>query len=128
MFLIKAPEVELTLVICSNTNIRKFYVANLVMRGHFALGAPNLANQDADFWPREAPELVVIWGSESQMEDDIGLLQLHYSVPIPIVVIDNDAPSQEWMRVWGIVAYTDNLWDSQHLVGFLSQWLSSAAE
>jgi hypothetical protein len=117
----------LTLVICSNVNIQKFYVVNLVMRGYFAFGIQSLANQDSNFWPREAPELIVIWGSESQMENDIELLHLHYMVPIPIVVIDNYAPSPEWMRVWGIAAYKGDLYDSRYLVGFLSQWLSKSS-
>jgi len=118
---------EVILIICSNTNIRKFYITNLIIRGHLALGASTLAHQDVEFWPRETPGLVVIWGSESQMEEDIGLLHLHYDVPIPIVVIDNDAPSPEWMRVWGVAAYTDDLCDSRYLVEFLSQWLSKSS-
>ena len=115
----------LTLVVCGNTNIRKFYIANLNMRGHRAIGAANLADQAEEFWPTNAPELVVILGSEAQMEDDLGLLHKHYKSAIPIVVVDNDAPSLEWMRVWGIAAYTDDLLDSRRLVGFLSRWLSS---
>jgi len=117
----------LTLVICGNANIRKFYVANLIMRGHFAIGAAKLADQDDEFWPPKAPELVVILGSEMQMEDDIGLLRIHYSAAIPIVVVDHDEPSPGWLTLWGIAAYTDNLWDSRQLVGFLSPWLSRAS-
>jgi hypothetical protein len=115
----------LTLVVCSNTNIQKFYVANLIMRGHFALGVSKLADQDTNFWPEKAPELVVIWGNQAQMEDDIGLLHGHYSVAIPIVMVDHDEPSPDWMKLWGITAYTENLWDSRQLVGFLSPWLNS---
>src|SRR5579864_5532536 len=115
----------LTLVVCSNTNIRKFYVSNLMMRGHFALGVSNLADQVEAFWQQEVPELVVTWGVLAQMEEDISLLHQHYNADIPVVVVDHEKPSSAWMALWGITAYTAHLWDSRQLVSFLQPWLSS---
>jgi len=113
-----------TLVVCNNTNIRKFYVYNLIRRGHFALGVSNLADQVEEFWQQEVPELVVTWGAPAQLEEDISLLHQHYNSNVPVVVVDHDKPSPAWMASWGIAASTTHLWDSRQLVSFLQPWLN----
>ena len=116
---------ELVLIVCSDLNIQKFYVFNLVIRGHFAIGVSRLADQDEAFWQRYRPELVVMWGELTQLENDVKALRQNDEDDVPVILVSREKPAPNWIAAWGIAAHTAHLSDGRQLLDFLQPWLNS---
>ncbi len=115
----------LTLVVCHNLNIRKFYVYNLLVRGYLAVGILTLAEQPDEFWAKHQPVLVIMWGEPYQLEDDILAVRQHFNERAAIILVSRDAPSMQWLSMWKPTAYLPYLIDGRQLIAYLQPWLAN---
>jgi hypothetical protein len=116
------------LVLCRNSNIRKFYVDNLTVRGYTAIGMRSMSDSEADLSTKYVsnqgtPELVLMWGDLARLQPDIEKIRQLYVRSLPIIVVSPEKPDKAWMVKWDIAAHRSGLSDSRQLMGFLHHWL-----
>jgi DNA-binding response OmpR family regulator len=111
------------LVICSNLNIRKFYVDNLTIRGYASIGITSLNEAGAESATESAPDLVLMWGELAALKADIEKFRLVHDTSVPIIVVSQEKPASDWMKKWRITAHIAGLSDGRHLMDFLQPWL-----
>ena len=117
------------LVICSNPNIRKFYVDNLTVRGYPAIGVMSMSEESSKFAKNDAlreftPALVLMWGVLATLEPDIENIRQSYADSVPIIVVSDERPAPAWMAKWQIADHRFGLSDGRKLINFLQRWLN----
>jgi hypothetical protein len=117
------------LVICSNANIRRFYVDNLTVRGFAAKGITSLSHDSTSSLTTSTlepftPDLVLLWGELATLEPDIQKIRQSYPSSVSIVVVSEEKPGPEWITKWAITAHRSSLSDSRQLMNVLQRWLT----
>jgi hypothetical protein len=112
------------LVIAQDTNVRRFCVDNLVIRGHLAIGMARIIDECQELLATQSPEFLLMCGEPEQLEPDLKLFRsVHQLSFVSIVIISRDRPSAEWMTQWHITAHIPSVPDARHLVDLLRPWL-----
>jgi hypothetical protein len=112
------------LVIAQDTNVRRFCVDNLVIRGYLAIGMARIVDECQELLATQAPEFLLMCGEPEQLERDLtGFRSLHQLSFVPIVVISRDRPSPDWIAKWHISAHIRSFPDARRLVDLLKPWL-----
>ena len=116
------------LVLCRNSNIRKFYVDNLTVRGYAAIGMMSMSESEADLLTKYVskqgtPDLVLMWGELARLQPDIEKIRQLYVSSLPIIIVSPEKPDRAWMVKWNIAAHRSGLSDSRKLMNFLHPWL-----
>ena len=116
------------LVCARDSNSRRLYVDNLVLRGYIAVGTASVAEAHR-LLQRELPRMVIICcvldNHEEVVKDWRSLQELDTT---PIVLVSPEIPDQAWMNLWGIVSYLPYPTDLRKLVQMLQPWLDSTNE
>lgn len=113
------------LVISQDANQRRLVNDNLILRGYLAVGIAS-AGEGKRLLRQTAPELIVLCGRSSDVQDDLKKLRGQYGgASVPIVLISSDVADPDWLAHWNIVAQLHDSLDLRRLVDTLRPWLPS---
>lgn len=112
------------LVIAREVNFRRLVTANLVIRGHLAVGVSSL--QEAERLVRKVkPSLVVFSHAGSPPDGELrSLREAENLEDVPLVVISAEMPASESLEKWHVDDYLVPH-DVRDMVERMSPWLAS---
>jgi DNA-binding NtrC family response regulator len=112
------------LVICQNSNIRRFCVDNLVTRGYIAVGVAS-ADEGKEVLQHLVPEFVILCCEPKLSETEISRLRNYHPrlADIPVLMVSMEHPTREWLSRWKVAAQFPYPIDARRLVNLLSPWL-----
>lgn len=112
------------LVVCRNSNIRRFCVDNLVTRGYIAVGVAS-ADEGREILSRRTPEFVMLCCeprlAESEIEK-IRNIQLRLK-DVAVVMVSMERPDRNWLHKWKVAAQFPYPIDARRLIDLLLPWL-----
>ncbi|MEP7285239.1 MAG: hypothetical protein ABI947_05670 [Chloroflexota bacterium] len=112
------------LVISRNSNLRRFCVDNLVIRGYVAVGVASIENECQVLLHNEEPQLILMCGELVQLEPELTTLHNQYKLEaIPVGIITVQKPEREWVNHWNIAGYIAYRIDTQRLMAMVHAWL-----
>jgi DNA-binding response OmpR family regulator len=111
------------LVISRETDCRKLWVDNLVIRGHLAVGVASLTEAKR-LLHNVSPGLILVCQipdlQEMTMEEIRGVDKLNST---PLVLLSAEAPDPQWMARWNIASHLPSPVDPRQLTVLLAPWL-----
>ena len=112
------------LVISNEANFRRLVTANLVVRGHLAVGVSSL--QEATRLVRKVKPSLVVLSHAGPLPDGAlrSLREMEALEDIPLVVISAEVPDSEALERWGVDDYLAP-YDVRDMVERMSPWLAS---
>ena len=112
------------LVICQNSNIRRFCVDNLVMRGFIAVGMAS-AEEGQEILQNLVPEFVILCCEPKPSEKEIKKIRDADKrlSNVPILLVSMEHPTHNWLSGWGVAAQFPYPIDARRLIGLLTPWL-----
>lgn len=112
------------LVISKDANFRRLVTANLVIRGHLAVGVSSL-NEAARLVSNAKPQLVVFSHTGPLPDGQLRALREAENLEdVPLVVISTETPDSALLAKWDVDDYVVP-YDVQDMVERMSPWLSS---
>jgi DNA-binding response OmpR family regulator len=112
------------LVCTTDSSCRRLYVDNLVLRGYIAVGIAS-TDEAQKLLQHETPQLILICCSNVGQENAVhSFRQMSNLDSIPIVMVDDEMPDQEWMKTWGVSACLPYPLDLRKLVPSIQPWLT----
>jgi hypothetical protein len=117
------------LVICQNSNIRRFCVDNLVTRGYIAVGVAS-ADEGKEVLHHLVPEFIILCAEPKLAEVDINKVRnFHVRLTaVPILLVSMEHPNRAWLQEWNVAAQFPYPIDARRLVDLLMPWLQSKNE
>jgi DNA-binding NtrC family response regulator len=114
----------LILIVCRNSNIRRFCVDNLVTRGYLAVGVASV-DEGKEILKRHFPNFVMLCCEPRLAEDEIQKIRHDHArlIDVPLVMVSMERPDRVWMNKWNVAAQFPYPIDARRLIDLLMPWL-----
>src|SRR5690606_15157441 len=116
----------LILIVCRNSNIRRFCVDNLVTRGYLAVGVESV-DEGKEIIKRHVPNYVMLCCVPRLAEDEIQKIRHEHArlSDVPLVMVSMESPDRVWMNKWNVAAQFPYPIDARRLIDLLMPWLDT---